>query len=269
MRDVGAFEERNARFRATWTPERRLTHLVRTARPVVLDVGAHVGQSNRFFRGLFPDAEVRSFEPDPDSYAALVAAVDAALPGGCAAIAFSDRDGTATLHRNPISHTNSLHRRNAESRDSIDLERARREGRSVELGSGTVEVAVRRLDSYCRDEGIGHVDVLKIDVQGAEVEVLRGAEGVLDDVDTVLVEVSFFDLYERSSSFLEVESILAPHGFRLYALVEVSDNPMNGRTDWVTAAYTRLPVLPAEGSTEGEGPTDAATAHAAPSDVSA
>ena len=261
MRDVGAFEERNARFRAAWTPERRISHLVRSDRPVVLDVGAHVGQSNRFFRRLFPTAEVWSFEPDPDSFARLVAEVDPALPGGCAAIAFSDRDGRASLHRNPISHTNSLHRRNAASRDSIDLERARREGRSAEVVSETVDVEVRRLDAFCRDEGIGHVDVLKIDVQGAEVEVLRGAEGLLDDVDTVVVEVSFFDLYERSSSFLEVESLLAPHGFRLYALVEVSDNPMNGRTDWVTAAYTRLEVLPADepdGADEAGGDAEAA-----------
>jgi FkbM family methyltransferase len=246
VRDVGSFEERNARFRASWGPERRLAHLVRTERPTVLDVGAHIGQSNRLFRRLFPDATIRSFEPDPDSFAALVAAVDASLPGGCERLAFSDRDGRATLHRNPIAHTNSLYRRNAESRDSIDVERARRAGLAPELGIGSVDVEVRRLDSYCATTGIDHVDLLKIDVQGAEVDVLRGATGVLDAVDNVVVEISFFDLYERSSSFLEVESLLAPHGLRLYALIEVSDNPMNGRTDWVTAAYTRLDVLPVE-----------------------
>lgn len=248
MKDVGAFEERNARFRQAWSRERRIAHVVRAPDPVVLDVGAHVGQSNRLFRGLFPTATLWSFEPDPDSFAALVGAVDPALPGGCVQVAFSDRDGTAELHRNPISHTNSLYARNAASNDSIDVVRARTEGRAPDVSSEVVTVAVRRLDSWCAEQGLERIDLLKIDVQGAEVDVLRGATGILDRVGTVVVEVSFFDLYERSSSFLEVESLLAPHGLALYALLEVSDNPMNGRTDWVTAAYTRGEVPPGDAS---------------------
>lgn len=238
MRDVGAFEERNAQARRAWDVERRIRHVVRASDPVVLDVGAHVGQSNRLFRRLFPTATIWSFEPDPDSFARLVADVDATLPGGCQQVALSDRDGTAVLHRNPISHTNSLHRRNASSRDSIDVARMRAEGRPVDLGDGTVEVPLARLDSWCAAGGVTRIDLLKIDVQGGEVDVLRGAAGILPAVRTVVVEISFFDVYERSSSFLEVETLLAPHGLRLYALAEVSDNPMNGRTDWVTAVYT-------------------------------
>ncbi len=239
MEDVGAFEARNAEARRAWDLERRLTHVVRAAAPLVLDVGAHVGQSNRLFRRLFPAATVWSFEPDPDSFAALVAAVDPELAGGCERIALADRDGTATFHRNPISHTSSLLARSAASRDSIDLARARAAGAPVDPSSERIEVPVRRLDGWCAERGIAAVDLLKVDVQGAEVAVLAGAAGILPATVTVAVEISFFDLYERSSSFLEVEGLLRPHGLDLYALAEVSDNPMNGRTDWVTAVYTR------------------------------
>ena len=239
MEDVGAFESRNAEARRVWDLERRLAHVVRASAPVVLDVGAHVGQSNRLFRRLFPTASLWSFEPDPDSFAALVAGVDASLPGGCQRLALSDHDGTATFHRNPISHTSSLLARSAESRDSIDLARARAAGAPAEVGSERIDVPVRRLDGWCAEHGIATVDLLKIDVQGAEAAVLAGAEGVLASTFTVAVEISFFDLYERASSFLEIEGLLRPHGLGLYALAEVSDNPMNGRTDWVTAIYTR------------------------------
>ena len=239
MEDVGAFETRNAEARRRWDLEGRLRHVVRGGAPVVLDVGAHIGQSNHLFRRLFPAATIWSFEPDPESFAALSAAVDPTLPGGCVRLALADRDGTAAFHRNPIGHTSSLLARSEASRDSIDLARARAEGRGSALPVDRIEVPVGRLDGWCDAQGITAVDLLKIDVQGAEVAVLSGAAGVLDRTVTVAVEISFFDLYERSSSFLDVESLLGPHGLGLYALAEVSDNPMNGRTDWVTAIYTR------------------------------
>ena len=240
MEDVGAFEARNAEARRAWDLERRLAHVVRSAAPVVLDVGAHEGQSNRLFRRLFPAATVWSFEPDPDTFARLAAGVDPDLPGGCERLALADRDGTATFHRNPISHTSSLLARSAASRDSIDLARARAAGAPTAPTSERIEVPVRRLDGWCAERGVTAIDLLKIDVQGAEVAVLAGASGVLPTTATVAVEISFFDLYERSSSFREVEALLHPHGLGLYALAEVSDNPMNGRTDWVTAVYTRV-----------------------------
>ena len=239
MEDVGAFESRNVEARHRWDLEARLRHVVRADAPVVLDVGAHVGQSNRLFRRLFPRATIWSFEPDPESYAALSDAIDPAQPGGTVRVALADRDGTATFHRNPIGHTSSLLARSETSRDSIDLARARAEGRPTALPVERIEVPVRRLDGWCAERGVTAVDLLKVDVQGAEVAVLAGTEGVLPATVTVAVEISFFDLYERSSSFLEVEALLRPHGLDLYALAEVSDNPMNGRTDWVTAVYTR------------------------------
>jgi FkbM family methyltransferase len=241
VEDVGAFEERNELARRAWDRERRIAHVVPVAAPLVLDIGAHIGQSNRLFRRMFPTATIWSFEADPDTFATLVASVDASLPGGCVQVALSDRDGQATFHRNPIGHTSSLYARNPDSTDSIDQARARAEGRDATPESQVIHVDVRRLDGWCDEQGITAIDLLKIDVQGAEVDVLRGATSILAATTTVVVEISFFDLYERSNSFLDVESILAPLGLRLYALAEVSDNPMNGRTDWVTAIYTRAP----------------------------
>jgi FkbM family methyltransferase len=240
MEGVGAFEERNEAARRRWDVERRIAHVVPAADPLILDVGAHIGQSNRMFRRMFPSATIWSFEPDPDSFTQLAASVDATLPGGCVQVAFADRVGTAPFHRNPIGHTNSLYARNPDSQDSIDQVRARTEGRDATPVSERIDVPVRRVADWCDEQHIRAIDLLKVDVQGAEVDVLRGAAAVLADTVTVAVEISFFDLYERSNSFSDVEAVLHPAGLRLYALAEVSDNPMNGRTDWVTAIYTRV-----------------------------
>jgi len=65
-----------------------------------------------------------------------------------------------------------------------------------------------------------NVDLLKIDVQGAELLVLHGAEQTLPRVRFVLTEVSFTPLYEGSCVLAEVYDLLSARGFRLLSLQE-------------------------------------------------
>ena len=50
-------------------------------------------------------------------------------------------------------------------------------------------------------------------------------------------EIMFFDFYEKSFSFLDIEKYLIPAGFHLYDINYISKNPMNGRTDWADVIY--------------------------------
>ncbi len=207
---------------------------------VIFDVGAHFGQSIDYLKKFFPQSEILSFEPDPDSFQKLS---EARLPGvRYFNLALSDRDGEATFYRNRISHTNSLLRVNADSRDSIALSTAREAEKKELLSHLNKDITVRtaRLDTFCRNACIEEIDLLKIDVQGAEATVLSGSTSMLLRTRVVVVEVSFFDYYEKSSSFLEVEQLLAPAGFRLFSISEISNNPMNGRTDWAEVIYSRV-----------------------------
>lgn len=240
MSDVGAHVSRNEQFAEQWSLGRRLHEVVRASAPTILDVGAHVGESHRAFRDLFPLASIWSFEPDPSSFEALRAVVEECGELGQAQrLALSDADGTARFHRHKVSHTSSLYALNPTSQDSIDLSAGDRPRDPVLLAGEVIDVDVRRLDTVCAALGIGAVDLLKIDVQGAEVDVLRGAGNLLHAVDVLMVEILFCDLYERSNTFHDVESVLQGTGLRLYCIAEISDNPMNGRTDWVTAIYTK------------------------------
>jgi len=47
----------------------------------------------------------------------------------------------------------------------------------------------------------------------------------------------FYDYYERSLSFSDIEAYLLPAGFQLYDISHISKNPMNGRTDWLDVVY--------------------------------
>jgi FkbM family methyltransferase len=80
-------------------------------------------------------------------------------------------------------------------------------------------VTSRTLDSILIEQMIEYVDLIKIDVQGAEHLVLMGGKEVLKNVRLVWVELSFKPLYFGSSVFSDVYKILVDYGF---ILLEIS-----------------------------------------------
>ncbi len=74
-------------------------------------------------------------------------------------------------------------------------------------------IQTRRLDDI---PGLGEVDFLKLDVQGAELMVLQGAERTLNDVVMVQVEVEFVELYENQPLFADVDRYLRSQGFMFH-----------------------------------------------------
>lgn len=92
-----------------------------------------------------------------------------------------------------------------------------------EIGFETGDVVKRRtavttIDDYCRMKSIESVYLMKIDVQGFELPVLRGAERVLPTVDHILVESAIRPLYAGAPRFSAVFDWVADHGFHLMAM---------------------------------------------------
>lgn len=239
MKNVGESGVRNRAFEEKYTREKVLQEVIGSGRVILFDIGAHFGESVTYLRDLFPESEILSFEPDPESFEKLSAEN---VPGvRCFNLAFCDRDGEMAFYRNRISHTNSLLKVNPGSLDSIAFTKAREEQRTdiFEDVNSEIQVPTARLDTFCRANNIPHIDLLKIDVQGAERFVLEGGPETLEKSRVVVLEISFFDYYEQSSSFSDIEKFLHPAGFRLFSISEISNNPMNGRTDWAEVIYTK------------------------------
>lgn len=79
----------------------------------------------------------------------------------------------------------------------------------------TIEVDVRRLADYVRDNDVSAIDLLKLDVQGYELEVLRGSEEVLSRVAWIYTEAQFQDLYAGGPTFTDTFTFLNARGFDL------------------------------------------------------
>jgi FkbM family methyltransferase len=83
----------------------------------------------------------------------------------------------------------------------------------------SVEIETTTLDSFLATEGVQEVDFLQIDVQGADLQVLKGAAEVLErSVLAVQIEVEFAQIYQNQPLFADIDSHLRKQGFTLFDL---------------------------------------------------
>jgi FkbM family methyltransferase len=181
--------------------------LIDVPRPVVFDVGANLGQSVAIFRRLLPDSTLHSFEPGRKAFRELKAVSRGLRNVHLINAAVGSVSGRRTLRENEYSEMSSFLRPSSAAWGAVVAER---------------EVEVTTLDTYCAEHGIERIDLLKIDTQGYELEVLRGAAGMLaaGRVGLVYMEVTFCDMYEGLPPFDVLYRFLLDKGFRLVALYD-------------------------------------------------
>lgn len=101
-----------------------------------------------------------------------------------------------------------------------------------------VSVPVRRLDSIIPTP-LARPSLLKIDTQGAELEVLTGATGLLDQIDVVIIEVSFHEFRQGAPEFHDIVIRMAELGYRGYEILEGHYRAADGALAQVDLAFVR------------------------------
>lgn len=171
---------------------------------VVLDVGANTGQWAGETLGDGFSGKVFSFEPCLEAYTLLTRNAR----GGshtCLHMGLGAEDGRAHFFV---------------TKGTVNSSFLKPMKRTVELNRSSAvaderEVEVRRLDGVIKDLGIADEHLyLKIDTQGFEREVLRGAGDTLLRTDAVEVELSLVELYNEQALLPDVWGVLTEAGFR-------------------------------------------------------
>lgn len=174
---------------------------------VIFDVGANVGGYAREVVGVFGDsAVIHAFEPSRATFERLC---DATADIGRIVrnnLGVGSSAATATLYTDGDGSTlASLY-----PRDLEHFDRSMNRSETVELVS---------VDDYCERNGIGRIDLLKLDIEGNEYEALRGAERMIRSgrirfiqfefgATTLAARVSFHDLWELLSPSFDIYRIL-------------------------------------------------------------
>lgn len=197
---------------------------------VLLEVGSNSGGFAEHLRRAGYQGRIVSFEPLPRAFAELESASAGDASWQCVPLALGSQAGTATINVSGNSVSSSLLAMN-------------RRHELAAPGSGfvaTESCTVATLDSL-RAEVLRADDraYLKLDVQGFELEVLRGAEAALDQVVVLDVELSFIPLYDDAPGAGEIVSYLDERQFGLVALDPVFVEQATGSIMQVNGLFAR------------------------------
>ena len=160
---------------------------------IIFDVGANVGEYAGQLAGYFPGAKIYCFEPLPNNYESLVHNTTG-LNTTNILTAVGSGEGTLKLHigeDNTNGQMATAHRESLETVFSFV-------GKKID----TIEVPLTTLDIFCGNT-IKRIDFLKIDVEGHEYEVLKGAANLLkaDKISIIQFEFNEFNIFSRTFMF--------------------------------------------------------------------
>jgi len=190
--------------------------------PVIFDVGSHIGQSLIKYKELFPNANIHCFEPDIETFQELKSMTtqqkelrDAVLNN----TALGADTGRKPFHRNARSQTSGFNRVNIQSK-WCKTRSWQYSTTPEKFNSATFDVNIRTMDDYILEHRIDRVHFVKIDTQGFEDEVLKGAQQALrqNRIDIIQTEVIVGDAYVKSLKFMDIEQLICPWGYEFVAI---------------------------------------------------
>lgn len=126
-------------------------------------------------------------------------------------LALSNTEGNATLYVTKYPGCSSLYPPSEEY-----IKRFSGNSELIKLES-TVDLSTTTLEEFCKAEGIKEIDFLHLDVQGGELNVLQGADGILNNsVLGLMTEVEFTEIYAGQPLFSDVDIYLRTQGLTLF-----------------------------------------------------
>ena len=184
----------------------------------LLDVGANKGQFSTAVRGLLPSTEIHAFEPLPEAAERFSAVFQGDAATHLYRVALGPENGAHTFHVTDRDDSSSLLEPSDKQMAAYGV-----------VTSKLIVVEVKTLGSILDIEVLTRPVLLKIDVQGSELGVLKGISN-LEGIDYIYIELSFVELYKDQSLFEDVRENLAARGFALRGVVNPSITQAYGPT---------------------------------------
>ena len=180
----------------------------------ILDIGANVGDVAVAALNSYKESNIICFEPVQKTYDALKDRLDP----------FGDR---VQLHKVALSNTTGVGEINITTfhgANSIAPQASFHKECNPhvqEMGKESIELV--RLDDYCARFPCDRIDVMKIDVEGHELDVLKGGlQFISSRVDFIIIEVSLMrDQSWENQAIFEIFAILKTAGFRLLNIMDL------------------------------------------------
>jgi FkbM family methyltransferase len=175
----------------------------------IIDGGASIGDTTVKITELFPNAIVHAFEPFPEFIKVLNEKANLNSRIKVHPVGLGIRDCTAQLKINKSRGTNSIFETNTTSSEIYG---------SQLLTERSIEIPLINLDKWFKSKSLTRIDILKLDLQGAELNALNGAVELLKKgkVKIILCEFMFIEMYQNQPKWVELVNILLKYNFLLF-----------------------------------------------------
>jgi len=190
-------------------------HLIHPSAMTFLEIGSMDGGDCVLFKRSFPDSEVYAIEALPENYENIkkikyINSIQAVI---------SSQDENIKFHKKDINGLHGIY-----DRGSI-------------YGTQVIDMPCFTLERILKENGIEKIDVMKIDVEGATFDVLKGMGNRLNEVKIMHIETESYPFFEGQKLHKDVEELLLNEGFELVQMsqVKINENGFQHDSVWVSS----------------------------------
>lgn len=179
--------------------------------PVIIDAGAFDGVEGSILARTWPRGRVHSFEPIPEIFEKLVQTASKTPNMSIYNYALSTTDGKSVMFISEFATQPGIATHSASLR--APKEHIQYAPHVVFPRSITVDTF--KIDTWAELNGIDHVDMMWLDMQGVELEVLKASPKILATTRVILLEVEFVEAYEGQYLYEDIKKWFEEKGFTL------------------------------------------------------
>jgi FkbM family methyltransferase len=182
--------------------------------PVIVEAGAYDGTDTAELAGLLPAAKIFTFEPVPELFEKTTAKLGSFSNIHAYNFALSDVTGKSNMYLSEFMNNPGT----VSASSSLLPPTGHLTYASFVRFDRIIEVATTTLDDWANEAGITRVDLLKLDIQGNELDVMMASPKIFSSVKAVLTEVEFAEAYKDQYLFEDIKAWLEGQGFELDCL---------------------------------------------------
>lgn len=181
---------------------------------IIMEVGSMDGKDSLFFKKSFPNADVYAIEGLPENYTKYMENLDGIKTFNTV---IAEHDGEVKYH---IKNINGIH-------GIYD--------RGQEYGVKSTILPCKRIDTFCKENGIEAIDMMKIDVEGATLDVLKSMGDILKTVKIMHVETETYPFFKGQRLHNAVLNFLEENGFRcvLMTFCQITASGKQSDSVWI------------------------------------
>jgi FkbM family methyltransferase len=185
-----------------------MSKFVKVQKPMLFDVGANLGQTVKDFKEVFRNSTIHAFEPSPETFKILKEKSSKFKDINLWNFGIGSKCENLIFNEYKLSNTSSfLKIRN------IDAKNIKR--RTL--------IETTTIDKFCEEKKIEKIDILKIDTEGFELEVMKGAKKLMANgkIGLLFLEARFIDSHDDMPSFSALWDFVISNGFELVSIYPV------------------------------------------------